>query len=84
MTETPSTALDLTDSVQAAQYKSKLGAFGFAAATTSMDQVTTLENDVLSLKISNKGGQIVEALVKGQKVKGEFEELKPMIHFQYI
>lgn len=70
------TTLDLTDSVQAAQYKSKLGAFGFAAATTSMDQVTTLENDVLSLKISNKGGQIVEALVKGQKVKGEFEELK--------
>lgn len=70
------TTLDLTDSVQAAQYKSKLGAFGFAAATTSMDQVTTLENDVLSLKISNKGGQIVEALVKGQKIKDKFEKLQ--------
>jgi len=70
------TTLDLTDSTQLAKYKSASGAFGFNVENVSMDGVTTLENQLLSLKISNKGGQIVEARVKGQLVKGQFEELK--------
>lgn len=70
------TTLDLTDSTQLAKYKSASGAFGFNVENVSMDEVTTLENELLSLKISNKGGQIVEARVKGQLVKGQFEELK--------
>ncbi|WP_046745899.1 membrane protein insertase YidC [Kordia zhangzhouensis] len=67
--------LDLTDSTQVANYKNKLGAFGYNADKVSAEEVTTLENQLLSLKISNKGGQIVEAQVKGQMVKGNFEPL---------
>lgn len=69
------TTLNLSDSTQVAQYKSSLGAFGYNADKVSADKVTTLENELLSLKISNKGGQIVEARVKGQMVKGKFEPL---------
>ncbi|EDP95416.1 membrane protein insertase YidC [Kordia algicida OT-1] len=72
---TKETILNLSDSTQVAQYKSSLGAFGYNADKVSADKVTTLENQLLSLKISNKGGQIVEARVKGQMVKGEFEPL---------
>ena len=57
--ETPQ--LDVQDSAAVANYQGKLGAFGF---TKPSNDVTTLENGVLSLKISNKGGQIVEAKMK--------------------
>lgn len=67
--------LDLTDSVQAAQYKNTVGAFSYNAGKVSLDGVTTIENEVLSLKVSNKGGQIIEAHIKGQNVKGEFSPL---------
>ena len=53
--------LDLKDSTAVANYQGKLGAFGF---TKPSNETTTLENDVLLLKISNKGGQIVEAKMK--------------------
>lgn len=53
--------LDLQDSTAVANYQGKLGAFGFTPPSNDM---TTLENDVLLLKISNKGGQIVEAKMK--------------------
>ncbi|MEO9662213.1 MAG: membrane protein insertase YidC [Maribacter dokdonensis] len=53
--------LDLQDSTAVANYQGKLGAFGF---TKPSNDITTLENDVLLLKISNKGGQIVEAKMK--------------------
>ncbi len=69
------TTLDLTDSTQLAKYKSASGAFGYNAENVSMDKVTTLENQLLALKISNKGGQIVEVQVKGQLVKGKFKPL---------
>ncbi|QHI38910.1 Membrane protein insertase YidC [Kordia antarctica] len=69
------TTLDLNDSTQLAKYKSTSGAFGFNAGKVSMDDVTTIENEVLALKVSNKGGQIVEVHVKGQMVKGQFEKL---------
>jgi len=53
--------LDLQDSTAVANYQGKLGAFGF---TKPSNEITTLENEVLLLKISNKGGQIVEAKMK--------------------
>ena len=57
--ETP--RVDLQDSTALASYKSAIGAFGF---TPAVEGSTILENDVLSLTISNKGGQITEALLK--------------------
>jgi YidC/Oxa1 family membrane protein insertase len=54
-------SINLQDSTAVANYKSTLGAFGYTAPT---DAITTLENELVSLKISNKGGQIVEAKMK--------------------
>ncbi len=59
--ETKPKTIDLTDSVAVADYRSEVGAFGFTAAS---DGNTTLENEVLYLEVSNKGGQIVEAKMK--------------------
>ncbi|WP_209405390.1 membrane protein insertase YidC [Pseudozobellia sp. WGM2] len=53
--------INLQDSTAVANYKNKLGAFGF---TQPNDKITKLENDLVSLEISNKGGQIVEARMK--------------------
>jgi YidC/Oxa1 family membrane protein insertase len=53
--------LDVTDSTAVASYKSQIGAFGFTAPTAG---TTVLENEVLYLKINNKGGHIVEAKMK--------------------
>lgn len=59
------------DTVVNAELQSKLGAFAYSATLPSAkDTVTVLENDVLLLKISNKGGYIKEALIKG------FESIK--------
>lgn len=55
-------AIDLQDSTAVASYKSAIGAFGYTAPT---EGTTVLENDVVYLEISNKGGQIVEARMKG-------------------
>jgi len=54
--ETPT--INLQDSTAVAQYKNTVGAFGF---TQTVDASTILENEVLRLEVSNKGGQIVEA-----------------------
>ncbi|WP_136467901.1 membrane protein insertase YidC [Flagellimonas onchidii] len=56
-----STPINLQDSVAVASYKSSVGAFGF---TTAIEGTTILENEVLYLKVDNKGGQIVEAKMK--------------------
>ena len=53
--------VNLQDSTAVANYKGKIGAFGF---TKPSDKTTKLENDLVSLEISNKGGQIVEARMK--------------------
>jgi len=53
--------INLQDSTAVANYKGKIGAFGF---TQPSDKTTKLENDLVSLEISNKGGQIVEARMK--------------------
>ncbi|WP_418501710.1 membrane protein insertase YidC [Flagellimonas sp.] len=54
-------AIDLNDSTAVANYKSAVGAFGFTQAS---EGTTKLENEVLYLEVSNKGGQIVEARMK--------------------
>ncbi len=53
--------IDLQDSTAVADYKSSIGAFGF---TPSEEGSTVLENNFLYLKVSNKGGQIIEAKMK--------------------
>ncbi len=57
--ETP--VLDTTDSTAVATYKSQIGAFGF---TAPKEGTTVLENEVLYLRINNKGGAVVEAKMK--------------------
>ncbi len=58
-----------TDSLALSQYKEKLGAFAYAATLSSdkEGEVTTLENSLLKVQVSNKGGQITSLLVKNQK-----------------
>ncbi|MDH7447015.1 membrane protein insertase YidC [Aquimarina sp. 2201CG14-23] len=56
------------DSLALVAAKSQLGAFAYAASLPSAkDNVTTIENEVLSLKINNRGGYIEEALLKNFK-----------------
>lgn len=53
--------LDPNDSIALSKYKSEVGAFGFTQAS---EGETILENELLFLKIANKGGQIIEARPK--------------------
>ncbi len=53
--------INLQDSTAVADYKSKIGAFGFTQAS---DGTAKLQNDLVYLEISNKGGQIIEARMK--------------------
>ena len=56
-----------TDSLALEKAKSSLGAFAYSATLPSAtNNTTTLENDVLQLKVSNKGGQIIEAKLKNE------------------
>lgn len=61
VTEEAPVAIDLQDSTTVANYKSAIGAFGFTAPS---DGVSTLQNELVTLKISNKGGQITEAKMR--------------------
>lgn len=54
-------AIDVADSTAVVSYKNAIGEFGF---TQVSEGTTVLENDVLYLEISNKGGQVVEARMK--------------------
>lgn len=60
VTPVPAT-LNLNDSTAIANYKSTIGAFGFTKAT---EGTTVLENDVVYMEISNKGGEITEVKMK--------------------
>ncbi|WP_298765053.1 membrane protein insertase YidC [uncultured Polaribacter sp.] len=51
------------DSIKQVALQNKLGAFAQSAITAS-EGVSILENEVLKLTVSNKGGQIIEALIK--------------------
>ncbi len=75
--ETDSTAT-VTDSLKVLQQKSALGAFAYSASLPSANNdFTTLENEVVRLKIANKGGYIVEAEMKGfeQFTKGSGKQV---------
>jgi len=53
------------DSVGLAQAKNMLGAFGYSASLPSAtNHETVLENNLLKIKVSNKGGQVTEVLLK--------------------
>ncbi|HWR94835.1 MAG TPA: membrane protein insertase YidC [Flavobacterium sp.] len=55
----------LNDSAKISKLKSTLGNFAYSATLPSAKNNTTiLENDLVVLKISNKGGYIVEAILK--------------------
>ncbi len=59
------TIVQTTDSISVAKTQSQLGAFSYSSTLPSAtDEETALENDVLKLVISNKGGHIKEALIK--------------------
>lgn len=60
--ETPPAAVNLADSMAIANYKNAIGAFGYTKPT---EGTSVLENSLVYFKISNKGGQIVEAKMKG-------------------
>lgn len=59
-------SLTVTDSLSFVKAQKELGAFAYSATlpSASDEGETVLENDLLKLVISNKGGQIKEALVK--------------------
>ena len=64
-TTEPETQKPVSDSVQAAQLKSSLGSFAYSATLPSAKAAfTTIENELVRLKIANKGGYIVEAEIK--------------------
>lgn len=58
-------AASVTDSVQLATLKNRIGAFAYSASLTSaQDEVTILENEVLYIKVNNKGGYFSEVKLK--------------------
>ena len=66
---TPASTTLPTDSLGLSKYKETLGAFGFSAALPSAKEgaFTEIENNLIKLQVSNKGGQITNLLVKNQK-----------------
>ena len=71
----------VSDTLKAAQLKSTLGNFAYSAALpTAKDGTTTLENDLILLKIANKGGYVVEAkLKKFEKFKKNSGEIVSLV-----
>ena len=66
-------ALDstVTDSAKIKQLQGTLGSFAYSSTLPSAkDNFTILENEFVSLKIANKGGYVVEAILK------KFEKFK--------
>ncbi|MDP3313930.1 membrane protein insertase YidC [Lutibacter sp.] len=60
-----STTIQATDSLSLEKAKSQLGNFAYSATlAAAADGETILENKILKIVISNKGGQIKEALIK--------------------
>lgn len=76
------TTVDATvgDTLQMAKLKKSLGNFAYSAHLPSAkDTVTTIENELIRIKIANKGGYIVEAILKNfekfKKGSGKLVEL---------
>jgi YidC/Oxa1 family membrane protein insertase len=56
------------DSTQLVQAQKTLGSFAYSASLPSAkNDITTIENDLVTLKIANKGGYVVEAVLKNHK-----------------
>jgi YidC/Oxa1 family membrane protein insertase len=63
--DTSKVITQVSDSLSFEKAKSELGVFAYSASLPSAsNNETVLENNVLKLVISNKGGQIKEALIK--------------------
>ncbi|MBC7845723.1 MAG: membrane protein insertase YidC [Flavobacterium sp.] len=74
------TAVVIGDSTQLVQLQKTLGGFAYSATLQSAkNDFTTIENEVVKLKIANKGGYIVEAALKNyekfKKGSGQLVEL---------
>jgi len=71
-----------SDDVKLAQLKGTLGSFAYSATLPSAkEDFTTIENELISLKIANKGGYIAEAkLKKFEKFKKGSGELVYLIN----
>jgi YidC/Oxa1 family membrane protein insertase len=70
----------VTDSVKMQKLQGALGSFAYSATLSSAkEDFTTLENELVKLKIANKGGFIVEATLKNferfEKNSGQLVEL---------
>ena len=63
--QTSNTTIE-SDSLKQVNLQNKLGAFA-QSAINGKEGTTVIENDKLLLRIDNKGGQIVEALIKGHQ-----------------
>lgn len=77
--ETPA-AIIAGDSTQLVQLQKTLGGFAYSATLPSAkNDFTTIENEVVKLKIANKGGYVVEAILKNyekfKKGSGQLVEL---------
>ncbi len=80
---TPTTVAEVqteNDSLQAVKAQQALGSFGYSATLASAkNDFTEIKNDVLALKIANKGGYITEATVLGfekfEKNSGELVKI---------
>jgi YidC/Oxa1 family membrane protein insertase len=73
-------AATVSDTLQMEKLKKSLGNFAYSATLPSAkDTVTTIENEFVRIKIANKGGYIVEAILKNfektKKGSGELVEL---------
>ena len=75
------TAVVPTDSTQVKALQASLGNFAYSATLPSAKVgFTTIENEVLSLKIANKGGYIVEAKLKNfKRFSNDSKELVALI-----
>ncbi|TDQ27558.1 membrane protein insertase YidC [Tenacibaculum caenipelagi] len=56
----------INDSLQQIALQNKFGAFAYGASTSKEGNIS-IENNLVKLTIDNKGGQIIEALVKNYK-----------------
>ena len=58
----------VTDTAKVEKLKSVLGSFAYSASLPSAkDSITTIENELLVLKVANKGGYISEVTLKDYK-----------------
>ncbi|WP_348825334.1 membrane protein insertase YidC [Flavobacterium aestuarii] len=74
-------AVTAGDSTQLAQLQKTLGGFAYSATLPSAkNDITTIQNDYVLLKIANKGGYIVEATLKNfQKFEKNSGQLVSLI-----